>query len=141
MTDTKTETLFSAAKDKTTEPRPTDPLPAVYAIGRTLIRGSLIAALLIGANIAATVLWKMYNPAPRLVTVDVNTIVRTFVAKTAKSDLPDAEKRARTEAFAKQLDTALQGLAARQHSIILTAPAVVAGADDITEAVKKGLAE
>lgn len=106
---------------------------------RTLIRGFLIALLLVGANIAATYLWRMYDPAPRLVTVDLNGIVQTFIAGTAESDLSDNDKRARTETFARELDRALQGIAARQHMIILPAPAVIAGAQDITEAVRKGL--
>jgi type-F conjugative transfer system protein TrbI len=108
---------------------------------RSLIRGFLIALLLVGSNIAAKILWEMYNPVPRLVTVDINSIARTFIAETAKSDLSDDEKRSQTEAFAKHLDDALQGLAARQGSIILTTPAVIAGAEDITEAVRKGLAK
>lgn len=106
---------------------------------RTLIRGFLIALLLIGANIAAMFVWRMYDPAPRLVTVDLNGIVQTFIAGTAESDLSDDDKRARTETFARELDRALQGLAARQRMIILPAPAVIAGAEDITEAVEKGL--
>lgn len=113
--------------------------PALHPALRSLIRGFLIALLLVGSNIAANILWEMYNPAPRLVSVDTNSIARAFIAETAKSDLPDEEKRARTEAFAKQLDDALQGLSARQGSIILTSPAVIAGVEDITDAVKKGL--
>jgi hypothetical protein len=74
----------------------------------------------VGSNIAASILWEMYNPVPRLVTVDFGSIARTFIAKTAKSDLSDEEKRS-------------------QGSIILTTPAVIAGAEDITEAVRKGL--
>ncbi len=108
---------------------------------QTLGRGFLIAMLLVGANVAAVTLWQIYNPAPRIVSLDLNGIVRAFIAETAESDLPDADKRARTEAFARDLETALRGLAARQHSIILAAPAVIAGAPDITEAVRKGLAE
>lgn len=106
---------------------------------RTLIRGFLIALLLVGANIAAMFVWRMYDPLPRLVTVDLNGIVQSFIAETAESDLSDDDKRARTETFARELDRALQGLAARQHIIILPAPAVIAGAQDITEAVRKGL--
>jgi type-F conjugative transfer system protein TrbI len=113
--------------------------PSFHPVLRTLVRGVLIALLLIGANVAATILWRMYDPAPRLVTVDLNGIVQTFIAGTAESDLSDDDKRARTETFARELDRALQGLAARQHMIILPAPAVIAGAQDITEAVEKGL--
>ncbi len=112
--------------------------PILHPALRSLIRGFLIALLLIGANIAANILWEMYNPVPRLVTVDLGSIARTFIAKTAKSDLSDDEKRAQTAAFAKRLDDTLQGLAARQGSIILTSPAVIAGAEDITEAVRQG---
>jgi len=115
--------------------------PKLHPALRSLIRGFLIALLLVGANIAANIVWEMYNPTPRLVTVDLGGIVRGFVAETAKSELPDDQKRARTQAFAKELDATLQGLAARQGSIILTAPAVIAGAEDITEAVKKGFNE
>jgi len=106
---------------------------------RTLIRGFLIALLLVGANIAAMFVWRMYDPAPRLVTVDLNGIVQTFIAETAESDLSDEDKRARTQTFARELDRALQGLAARRRMIILPAPAVIAGAQDITHAVEKGL--
>ena len=106
---------------------------------RTLVRGFLIALLLVGANIAAMFVWQMYDPAPRLVTVDLNGIVQTFIAETAESDLSDEDKRARTETFARELDYALQGLAARQRMVILPAPAVITGAQDITEAVRKGL--
>ena len=115
------------------------PTPKTVTTVRTLIRGFLIALLLIGANIAASFIWEMYNPTPRIVSVDLNSIVRNYVAKTAKSDLTDEEKRNQTEAFAQKIDTALQGLAARQNNIILTSPAVIAGTPDITEAVKKGL--
>jgi len=113
--------------------------PTLHPALRSLIRGFLIAMLLVGSNIAANILWEMYNPVPRLVTVDINSIARTFIAETAKSDMSDEDKRSQTEAFANQIDDALQGLAARQGSIILTTPAVIAGAEDITEAVKKGL--
>ncbi len=113
--------------------------PVIYLALRSLTRGLLIAMLLVGSNIAANILWEMYNPVPRLVTVDLGGIARNFIAETAKSDLSDKEKRSQTEAFAKHLDDALQGLAARQGSIILTTPAVIAGAEDITEAVRKGL--
>jgi len=113
--------------------------PALYPTLRTLIRGFLIALLLVGANVAAMFVWQMYDPTPRLVTVDLNEIVQTFIAETAESDLSDDDKRARTETFARELDRALQGLAARRHMIILPAPAVIAGAQDITEAVRKGL--
>jgi len=106
--------------------------PKLHPALRSLVRGFLIALLLVGANIAANIVWEMYNPTPRLVTVDLGGIVRGFVAETAKSELPDDQKRARTQAFAKELDGTLQGLAARQGSIILTAPAVIAGAEDIT---------
>jgi len=115
------------------------PTPKLTSTFRTLIRGFLIALLLIGANIAASFIWEMYNPAPRIVSVDLNSIVRSYVARTAKSDLSDEEKRTQTEVFAQKIDTALQGLAARQNNIILTSPAVIAGTPDITEAVKKGL--
>ncbi len=117
------------------------PSPVIHPALKSLIRGFLIALLLVGANIAANILWEMYNPVPRLVTVDLGSIARTFIAETAKSDLSDDEKRNQTEAFAKQLDDALQGLASRQGSIILTTPAVIAGAEDITEAVRKGLSK
>ena len=113
--------------------------PTLHPALRSLIRGFLIALLLVGSDIAANILWEMYNPTPRLVTVDLGSIARTFIVKTAKSDLSDEEKRSQTEAFANQLDDALQGLAARQGSVILTTPAVIAGAEDITEAVRKGL--
>lgn len=105
---------------------------------KTMIRGFLIAALLIGANIAATIIWEMYNPSPRLVMIDINGIVRGFIAETAKSDLSDELKRARTETFARQLDTALEGLSVAQQTIILSAPAVIAGVEDITDAVMEG---
>jgi len=106
---------------------------------RTLIRGFLIALLLIGANISANIIWEMYNPTPHIVSVDLNSIVRDYVAKTAKSDLSDEIKRTQTEDFAQKLDNALQGLSIQQNSVILTSPAVIAGSTDITEAVKKGL--
>ena len=106
---------------------------------RTLIRGFLIALLLVGANIAAMFVWRMYDPAPRLVTVDLDGTVQTFIAETAESDLSDDGKRARTETFARELDRALQGLAARRRMVILPAPTVIAGAQDITEAVRRGL--
>lgn len=106
---------------------------------KTLIRGFLIAVLLIAADIAARHLWQMIYPTPRLVSIDLDGLVRGFIAETAKSDLPDAQKRARTQAFAGDLEAALQGLARRQHSVILSAPAVIAGVEDLTDAVRKGL--
>lgn len=126
MTDNLDEDMAGTDRNK---------LPPVV---RTLVRGFLIAMLLVGGNIAGNVIWEMYNPTPRIVTVDINGIVRNFVASTANSELSDKEKRAQTESFAKKLDTVLQGLAVRQHSVIFTAPAVIAGVEDITEAVKQG---
>ena len=115
------------------------PTPKLVSTIRTLVRGFLIALLLIGANISASIIWERYNPAPRIVSVDLNSIVREHVAKTAKSDISDEEKRKQTEAFAQKIDNTLQGLAVRQNTIILTSPAVIAGSPDITQAVKKGL--
>lgn len=112
--------------------------PILNPVIRTLVRGFLIAMLLVGSGIASNILWEMYNPTPRIVSVDINGIVRDYIAQTANSDLSDSEKRAQTEVFAKELDTALQGLAVHQHSVIFTAPAVIAGVEDITEAVKQG---
>ena len=101
-----------------------------------MLLGLLLGIMMLAAG---ATLWNRCEPAPRLVSVDLNGIVRDFIAETASSDLPDEEKRARTRALAKKLEGVLQGLAERQQTIILTAPAVIAGAQDITEAVKEGL--
>ncbi len=84
-------------------------------------------------------LWIWYEPAPRLVSIDLNGIVRDFVPETPTSDLTDEEKLARTKALVSELEIELQVLAKKQNTIILTAPAVIAGAPDITEAVKQGM--
>ena len=106
---------------------------------RVLVRGLVIVAAVFGSIVAGHALWEAFGAPPRIVTVDLQHLIRAFVAKTAKSDLSDEEKRARTAAFAGELDRVMAELAARQHVVILPRRAVVAGAPDITEAIEKGL--
>lgn len=75
----------------------------------------------------------------QIATVDVSKIVDEFVKGTAQKKLPPEKMQSGIEAFGKKLEGTLKTMADDKHLILMPNEAVITGAKDITEQVRKEL--
>ena len=72
------------------------------------------------------------NQIPQLVTVDLNKLIAAQVGKVAGSKVEQQEQVQVMNKYSQVLEKVLQGYARQKNVLILTKPAVITGASDVT---------
>lgn len=98
----------------------------------------LIAGML-GAAIVLMITHAVEPPAKRVATVDITGIVNQFVQAQATHQLPANELQQRVTTFGRQLQLAVNQVARERHVVLMVQEAAVAGAPDLTAAVRQQL--
>ena len=96
---------------------------------------TLVVAVLTGSA-SGVIGQRLLGDAPRLAVVDPTVLVAEQIQK-IKLGLDDAAIQARGQSYAKQLDNAIAQVARDYNVIVLVKPAVICGAPDLTEAVRR----
>lgn len=89
----------------------------------------------IGIIIGLTLLVNQHFFAPRIVTVDVRSIITDEIAQAGKRGATDAERAVLADHFNAALDAELNALADRR-TVVLVTPAVLRGGTDYTKEVQ-----
>jgi len=80
------------------------------------------------------------NPPPRIAVIDPTVLV-TEQLKQLQPGLDEAAIQARGQAYARRLDQAIAQIAQQYNAVILVSPAVISGAPDLTQEVRRSLNE
>lgn len=99
-----------------------------------------LAMGMLGAILILLVL-HIYEPMPRIGTVNITGIVDQFVKSQAKEKLPATELKKRIEVFSTKLAQTMHVLSSKQNIVLMPAEAVIAGATDYTPTVQKYLSQ
>jgi len=97
----------------------------------------VIVAILSGA--ATSMIYdRLETPAPNIAVIDPTVLVAEQL-KQITPGLDDAAIQANGQAFGKRLDAAITHVARQYNVVILVSPAVITGAPDLTEEVRRRL--
>lgn len=99
----------------------------------------LVTATILCINAAVTLLlisWRM----PTVVSFDMKKTLDQFTEQAGAQSLDEPQTAALTERFMTNLNAELQEWQLRHEAVILVTPAVVSGADDITDELQTGVA-
>lgn len=99
----------------------------------------IVVAALTGAA-SGLIGQRLLGDSPKLAVIDPTVLVAEQIQK-IKPGLDDAEIQARGQAYAKQLDSAIAQVAHEYNVIVLVKPAVITGAHDLTEEVRRRINE
>jgi type-F conjugative transfer system protein TrbI len=84
-------------------------------------------------------LWGMHTSLaqenPSVVTFNQEVINRQFVNQLSQYNVSDEMIRVKTDAFKKALDEALRDYAAKHHALVMQQKNVMAGGQDVTDAI------
>lgn len=83
---------------------------------------------------------RLMSPPLQIITVQVEQLLAEHIQAQAKREATSEQRLQAAEAFARQLDAALNDAASRHGAIILASGAVVRGAIDVTPEVRAALA-
>lgn len=103
-------------------------LENVNCFGKKILLQTIVCLLVVAVYHFAA-----YNPQPKIVTVDVNKLVSAEITKLVGADLKEEEKAILLKKYSKQIENTLTTIAKNKNIIILTKPAVISGAKDVTE--------
>jgi len=98
---------------------------------------TIILSALTGATLAL-VAERWSSSQPMFATIDPTALV-TEQLRNLEPGLDDKAIQQRGQEYAKRLDTAIASLAKEQNLIILVKPAVVTGAPDVTDELRRRL--
>jgi len=76
------------------------------------------------------------KPTPVIATVDLASIIDTFVADLMALDLDETEQQQRVQNFSQQLERGVADLVKQHKVILLPQEAMLGGADDLTTTLK-----
>ena len=80
------------------------------------------------------------HSSPRIAVIDPTVLVAEQL-KQLQPGLDEAAIQARGQAYAKHLDQAISQVAQQYNAVILVSPAVISGAPDLTQEVRRSLNE
>jgi conjugal transfer pilin signal peptidase TrbI len=100
-------------------------------------RGFKIVLVLASIALLLWALWLVLKPLlPTVVTVDMQGLVNEYSEQLAAHTLPPAREAQLSDAFAKTLEDVVVRYAQQHDVVILVAPAVLAGANDVTPTIR-----
>lgn len=102
---------------------------------------ALGGVMLLLANIAISALVVELMASPKIVTFDMKRTVDTFMQQAAKRNLSQGEVKALVERFSSSLQQTVSIYQKRHHVIVVVKPAIIAGADDVTEPLQAQIAD
>ncbi len=82
---------------------------------------------------------RLLSPPTQFITVQVEQLLAEHIQAQAKREATSEQRLQAAEAFARQLDAALNDAAQRHGAIILASGAVVRGAIDVTPEIRASL--
>lgn len=102
----------------------------------------LIVVLVAALTSAATSLVseRLNNSSQRIAAIDPTVLVAEQL-KQLQSGMDEAAIQAQGQTYAKRLDQAIAQVARQYNSVILVSPAVIHGAPDLTQEVRRSLNE
>lgn len=106
---------------------------------RCLVPVALTAGCLLALNAALTLFITDWR-APRVVTFDMKGTLDAFMDQSAKQTLSPEAASALSARFSEAVSKSLAAWQAGHHGLILVAPAVVAGAEDVTPEIQRDIA-
>ena len=95
----------------------------------------------IAGGIMALAAERLLAPPPALAKVDLAGIVSAHLKRPDLAELSDQERAEQAGRFAARLEQAVAALADEYDAVILSAPAVIAGAPDLTPVLRRRLQE
>lgn len=100
-----------------------------------------LAALALGfvGGLGVVVAERLVTPPPTIAAVDLSALVAERVTRPDVVDLPEATRLEDASQFARQLELELAGMARDHHALLIAAPAVLAGAPDLTDVLRARL--
>jgi Type-F conjugative transfer system protein (TrbI_Ftype). len=109
-------------------------------------RPTLLVSVCAGAlaGLAVTLAARLQGPArPRVDTVDLTRLLSRHVASLTASGKPPDPGEARRDArrWSDALNSTLSSIAARDHALVMVAPAVLQGGTDVTNEVERQLTD
>jgi conjugal transfer pilin signal peptidase TrbI len=107
---------------------------------RCLVPVALTAGCLLALNAALTLFITDWR-APRVVTFDMKGTLDAFMDQSAKQTLSPEAAAALSARFSEAVSASLGAWHERHGALILVAPAVVAGAEDVTPAIQHDIAD
>ena len=99
-----------------------------------LIGVVIVAALSSAATSLVSERWR--SPSPRIAVIDPTVLVAEQL-KQLQPGLDEATIQAQGQAYAKRLDEAVAQIAKHYNAVILVSPAVIHGAPDLTDEVRR----
>lgn len=100
-----------------------------------------LGGILLLVNIVISVLVVELMASPRIVTFDMKRTVDTFMQQAAKRNLSQGEVSALVARFSSSLQQTVNHYQQRHHVIVVVKPAIIAGADDVTEPLQAQIAD
>lgn len=100
---------------------------------------AMVAACMLVLN-AGIALLLMQWIAPTTVTFDMKGTVDAFMDQTAKKSLSEEQSTLLAGRFTESLESSLGEYQRKHRAVILVVPSVVAGAEDITDAIQRDVA-
>ena len=100
-----------------------------------------LAALALGCmgGIGVVLAERLLAPSPTVATVDLSALVTHRVTRPDVVGLPDAARAEDAAQFASRLEREVGQLAREHGALLLSAPAVLAGAPDLTDVLRTRL--
>lgn len=95
----------------------------------------------LAGGLIALLVERIVFPPVAVAQVDLNGLVNEHVQRPELMKLPDTERSRDAARFADRLEQETAKLSRDYHVVILAAPAVVAGAPDLTAVLRKRIAE
>lgn len=109
---------------------------------RSGLQSHLLVGIVSGAVAALTALvgQSLLAPPPlRVATVDINSLVQSEIERLQQSGMEPAKAQAYAHLWGPLLDKSVQAIANDHGVVLLAAPAVAAGAPDLTSVLKERL--
>jgi hypothetical protein len=101
-----------------------------------------LAALALGfvGGVGVVVAERFLSPPPTVAALDVSALVAERVTRPDVLDLPEAARLDDAARFATQLEREVRQMAREHGALLIAAPAVLAGAPDLTDVLRARLA-
>lgn len=106
-------------------------------MSRVLIAACVLAGVVSGAGTAVGM--RRLHPPPRMVSLQVDQLIREHVLAITQLDVDEAKRRQLADHFGRSLERELAVVSDGGRVTILSSAAVVKGVPDVTEQVREAL--
>lgn len=106
---------------------------------RCIVPVAVVCTFLITLNAAVALLLIQLNQ-PHFVVFDMKGTVDAFIDQSVQRPLSSEQKENVSKRFNRALEDSLREYQFSHHALVLVAPAVISGADDITPAIQQSIA-